>query len=131
MTEINDLQTWINKDYWEYTKIRGSDFINIEDGEALWQAIEGELKTRRGTCYGIGLETYGSNLYKVLGENIGDLEAKQVQQYVKEVMDNYPQISSWSMDNLTNYSDGSVDLVITVHSIFGITTKPFSLCTEV
>jgi hypothetical protein len=131
MTEINDLQTWVNRDYWEYTKIRGSDFLNIEDQEALQQAVIGELKTRQGTCYGVGLEDYGSKLYQILGQNIDDLVVKEVQDYVKDVANKYSQINSISIEELITYSDGSVDMKITIDSIFGKTIAPFSLCAEV
>lgn len=128
MTEINDLQVWIKDDFWEFSRIRGSDFINIEDGDCLWQAVEGELKTKKGDCRGVGLETYGTSLYQILGQNIDDLVIKEMERCVNEVASKYPQIQSMTIMEVTVYKNGDIRMIITIQSTFGQITKPFSLC---
>jgi hypothetical protein len=79
-----------------------SDAQPTEGYEGLWQAIVGELKTWIGEVDCKHLANYGSNLHKLLGENIDDDFKSQLEFYIEEVMDNYPEIDTWNLKNIKN-----------------------------
>jgi phage baseplate assembly protein W len=120
MALIEDIEMKIINDYHEYTKMAGSDFRICSDLKALWQAFEGELKTKQGTCYGVGLRNYGSRLHEFLGENMNEFTENEIIFVVEEVAKKYIEIRKISIDFKTiKYNRGQISMDITLHPIFG------------
>ena len=92
MARLKDVEMRIDNDWWEYSKTIGSDLRMCEDNYAIWQALEGELKTQQGSVRGIGLENYGSRLYTLLGENFSVYTPQEAETMVKEVSARYRDI---------------------------------------
>lgn len=107
-------------DYYEYTKMAGSDYRICSDPKALWQAFEGELKTKQGTCHGVGLRNYGSRLHEFLGENMNEFTESEITFAVEEVAKRYIEIKYIDIDYKSiKYNRSKISMNITLHSIFG------------
>ena len=127
MALIRDIEMKITEDYHECTRMAGSDFRICEDPKALWQAFEGELKTKQGECHGIGLRYYGSRLHELLGENLDDFTKNEIQFIVDEVANRYIEIKEVEIDFGTfNLHKGLINMEITLKSIFGRNLHIFS-----
>jgi hypothetical protein len=77
-----------------------SDITVTDEYEGLWQAICGELKTWIGEVRCTHLSNYGSRLHELLGENIDDNFFDELNFYVQEVIDNYPEVMEYEIDSI-------------------------------
>jgi hypothetical protein len=126
MARIIDIEMRIENDWNEYTKTIGADIKMCEDLYALWQAYEGELKTRLGVVRGFGLKNYGSRLYTLLGENLADFTFDEPKGMIQEVSSKYPMIKQTLIDVDQVYWDrGQFKCEITLITNFGRITKVF------
>jgi hypothetical protein len=119
MVEINDISTRSEYKYYEYIIIKGSEPRILEDKQALWLALVGEIKTKPGEVQGVGLTTYGCDIYKILGQPINNLVVKDVEYYIEQLIPRYPQIKDIQVDTFLEYSDGKIEIILLVDSIFG------------
>ena len=129
MPLIEDIKMKIERDYFETTKMVGSDYRPCNENYAIWQAFEGELKTKLGTCYGVGLTTatYGSELHTLLGENLNDYMPSEIEKMVKDVADRYPyEIRTFKINfDSIDLREGSISMEITIYTMFGPITEIF------
>lgn len=121
-SQIQDIDTYVVEDYMEYTVIRGSvDVSEITDEHALWQAICGEIKTPIGECQGVGMENYGCDIWKILGENLTPLIIQQAKFYIQELGPKYEEVNRIECLSIVEYEKGKLSLRVFVDSIFGKT----------
>jgi hypothetical protein len=119
---IQDMETNVVDSYMEYTKIRGSvELSEITDKHALWQGICGEIKTPIGECQGVNMETYGCDIWKILGQNLTPLLVDQAKFYIKELAPKYKEVTNMEVTDITEYQQGKIKLTVYVESIFGVT----------
>ena len=119
MATINDYKTYSEDDYFETILVRGNEFSLLEDEQALWNALVGEIKTKVGECKGVGLENYGCEVWRILGQNIDELVVKEVEKYIEVLTPRYPEIISLSLEEMIKYKDGRISILIGVDSVFG------------
>lgn len=120
-------------DYHELTVIDNDDIEYLNDVEALWAAIIGVLKTEIGTVDGVGLETYGSRLLSLIGENTSWFNAELAKVYIRETVSqfqgyvlSFPTIEVFEPTPET--SDRRTMVIrITVDSVFGEFTRTMYL----
>lgn len=124
---INDYETRAERDYEESVIVKASDFSMINNKHALWQAIVGELKTRKGECQGVGLESYGCNLHKFLGQNIDSHTMKEIDHEILSITPRYPMVDRMETTNAFRQKDGSIAIKLTVYSDFGKLEGGFSI----
>lgn len=126
MPLIKDIKMRIENDWSEYVIIRGSDTVMCQDNYAIWQAVEGELKTKRGTCSGIGLQYYGSRLYTLIGSNLNDSTPQEVQGMIWEVTGTYSEILNCEIQfNQDFWDKGNIVANLRLSTIFGNTIHEF------
>ena len=129
MPLIEDIKMKIESDYFETTNMAASDYRPCNENYAIWQAFEGELKTKLGTCYGVGLTTatYGSELHTLLGENLNDYMPSEIEKMVKDVADRYPyEIRTFKINfDSIDLREGSISMEITIYTMFGPITEIF------
>lgn len=118
---LKDILMEITNDYHENTRMVGSDYRECEDKYALWQAFEGELKTKKGTCKGIGLIGYGSRLHELVGENMNEYFETEVEDMVMEVAAKYPGYikNVYITFTANERRRGYISMDITLDTIFG------------
>jgi hypothetical protein len=119
MSQINDIATRAEGNYYEYIIVKGNETRNVEDRVALWQALVGEIKTRPGEVQGEGLTNYGCDIYKILGQPVDTLIVKDVEYYINALAPKYSEIRSLSVDTFLEYRNGRIKITILVDSIFG------------
>jgi phage baseplate assembly protein W len=110
-----DLLMTIYDNYDEKTRIVVQDIDLTTGTYALWQAIEGELKTRIGEVDCETLAGYGSRLHELLGQPMSDLLNKEVEYYVELVMNNYTEVESWSVEVTKEQRPGKLSFVLSVY----------------
>jgi len=116
---IQDFKTKTEDGFNESILTKGSDVVQVKDKYALWQALVGELKTKKGECQGTGMENYGSDIWMVLGQNINQMTLDQANVYIDEFRVKYPYIQEISVIDGVNLKSGDVRLSIRVLSTFG------------
>ncbi|MFZ3130697.1 MAG: hypothetical protein WA125_06235 [Desulfosporosinus sp.] len=119
MVTIDDYQTYSNDNYFEDILVRGNEFSLLEDEAALWNALSGELKTKVGECKCVGLENYGCELWRILGQNLDELVIKEIEAYIEALVPRYQEINALSLEEVIKYKDGSVSILIGIDSSFG------------
>jgi hypothetical protein len=119
MATIDDYMTYSDDDYHETILIRGNEYSYLEDEAALWNALAGEIKTKVGECKAVGLENYGCEIWRILGQNLDNLTIKELEAYIEALIPRYPEINSLKLDEVIKYRNGKVELFIIVDAIFG------------
>lgn len=103
--------------------INESDIEMIGDAEALWQAIEGEIKTPLGVIKGIGQENYGCRIWELLGQGLTNLEVRTAESFVGQLAYNYQiEVNQFTEVKVTPYGREYLRVDVTVDSIYGIFT---------
>lgn len=123
MTTIDDGKTFAYQKYYEKFLVKGSELRMCEDHYAVWQAVVGEIKTKKGECLGIGLENYGCDIWRVLGETIDDLIIKEIEKYIDEIPPKYPQVKDFKLQEAIEYKDGTLLLILILETEFQRTTE--------
>jgi hypothetical protein len=118
---INDLETYEEYHYYEEVKSRSGNIEMVEDKQALWQALVGEIKTKKGECLLYGLTDYGTDLWRILGQNYDNLTVKEIEKYIKDLERKYPEISSLTVEKIDFYLE-TIAITLKMESIFGIVT---------
>ena len=119
MATIDDYQTYSQDNYFEGILVRGNEFFLLEDEEALWNALAGEIKTKVGECKCVGLETYGCEIWRILGQNLDELVIKEVEAYIEALVPRYQEINALTLEEMIKYKNGSVNVLIEIDSVFG------------
>jgi phage baseplate assembly protein W len=109
-----DIKMDIYHNYEEVTQVVAEDITLTTDTYTLWQAIEGELKTKLGEVDAEAFEGYGSRLHELLGQPMSDLLHKEVEYFVELVMDNYDNIESWDVDTTIEQRPGKLSFILRV-----------------
>ena len=118
MITIDDIEDTMQYEYWEYTKIRSNNIQMIQDRKALWQALVGEIKTHIGEVNGVGLENYGTDLWRLVGQNIDSQIVATIDYYINPLIARYDEITN--LKTITaNSREGGLDITIEVTSTLG------------
>ena|SRR5574344_1631797 len=120
--DIQDLLTDLHPEGWgEITDFDAcdNDISLVEDEEALWQALIGEIKTPLGVLPSIGQNTYGCQIWDLMGEKIDGNFEQTFTFYIKKMCNQYPEIISVPFVKLRYGDKGSLALEMTVNSIYG------------
>ncbi|MDP3013386.1 MAG: hypothetical protein Q8M92_04035 [Candidatus Subteraquimicrobiales bacterium] len=123
MAIIDDLKTSFQGNYYEELLVKGGDYRMCEDHYTLWQALVGEIKTKKGECLGVGLENYGCDIWRTLGENMDPLLEKEIEKYIHDLAPKYPQIKELTVEQIFYNKEGQIDITIIVVSIFNKTME--------
>jgi hypothetical protein len=118
MTKVDDFVVYTVDKYYENILVKGSEYRMCEDHNAVCQALAGEIKTKKGEVLGIGLENYGCDIWKILGENIDNNTIKLLEKYVSDLAPNYPEIKQLFLSEVIEYKNGRIRLMINVETIF-------------
>jgi len=126
---IQDMETRVVDNYMEYTRVRGSvDISEITDKYALWQAVCGEIKTKIGECQGVGMENYGCDIWKILGQNLTPLVVDQAKLYIEELAPKYEEINDIEVVDIVIRKDGKLLLTVYVDSNLGTVQGDVIVC---
>lgn len=123
MAIINDIKTTFESSYFEKLQMKGADYVMCEDHYTLWLAFIGEIKTKPGEMLGVGLENYGCEIWRVLGENIDSLIEKEIEKYILDLQPKYPDIKDIALEEVFEHKKGFIQLTITLTTIFGKSTE--------
>jgi phage baseplate assembly protein W len=117
MTDYNkeDLLMTIYDDYEEKTTVAVNEISLTGGVYTLWQTIEGELKTKLGEVDCETFRNYGSRLHELLGQPMTELLNREIEYYVELVMDNYPEVESWTIETTTERKEGKIRFVLSVY----------------
>lgn len=136
--KIEDLMTDIGQDeYWEgandfeeITLIMDEDLQMIEDEEALWACVEGVLKTPTGYVDGVTLESYGSELLRLRGQNLNYHIKELAKVYIRNTIPQFEgYVNSFPVINITQpktkYGRFTMQIYMEVDSVFGRFSRVF------
>lgn len=110
-----DLRTRSDNNYDEYIFTRGVDVEFTEGLETLWQTIVGELKTEYGEVGCERLSTYGSYLYKLKGQKRTPSLVKELNFFIDQVMQTYPQVTNWEVQMMDN-NESELNFMLIVYA---------------
>jgi len=117
--DIQDLRTDMYDGFWEKTTVDKDDIEMISDAEALWQAIEGEIKTPYGVIDGVGLETYGCRIWNLLGSPLDGLLLREAESHIRDIQDKYEEVNLFTKIRVIPYGRAYVKIEVDVDSIYG------------
>src|SRR5574344_2955614 len=96
-----------------------NDISLVEDEEALWQALIGEIKTPLGVLPSVNQNKYGCQIWDLMGDKIDDLFEETFRFYILKMCQQYPEIISVPVIGIRYGDKGSLALEMTVNSIYG------------
>lgn len=118
-----DFRTRAEEKYYEHMATRGNEIKTIRQAECLWQEFVGELKTNKGECVGIGMENYGSNLKRYIGENLDILVEMEIEDIIKATSATYPTIISCTVKEVIERQEGNIHITIELDTVYGLVLK--------
>lgn len=96
------------------------DLIYVQNEEALWQTIVGEIKTPKGALRNsIGQASYGCAIWEYMGENLDSLTLSEIEHEVIQTCIKYPEVNN--VIGIESYiADRNALLIeVTLDSIYG------------
>lgn len=114
-----DLYYEVIENFDEYIVTTTHDTKMITNRLALFQALRGEIKTPKGECKGVGLEDYGCDIWKILGQNLTQLVVDQACLYIEELGPKYDEIIELKVSAITEQKKGRLIITMRIKSIFG------------
>lgn len=105
--------------------IENDDMVIIDDAEALWECITGVLHTPIGKVDGVGLETYGSRLLTLRGQNLNYHIRELAKVYIEETIKQFGgRVRSFPVIKIDQPVDKNnkrtkMRIFMTVDSIYG------------
>ena len=102
-----------------------SDLIGLKNANAIARSVRNIVMTSPGEKF--FQPDFGSQVSKLLFENIDDITASQIQEEIEFSITNYePRVSLKNVKVVPNYDDGSFDAII-AYSIIGADVAPQQL----
>lgn len=118
-------------DFEHITVIKNDDISIIENQEALWQSIVNVLSTPLGYIDGVTLETFGSKLLTLRGQNLNYHIVELAKLYINETIPQYEgRVYSFPTINITTPKPTvkkrfTMKIQMTVDSIYGSFKRSF------
>lgn len=122
-----DFRTRSSDNYYEHTATRGNEVKEIHDVECLWQEFVGELKTNKGECVGVGMENYGSDLKRYLGENMNPLLEIEIEDCIQSTAQEYVEIITSSVEQIDDDDEGYIAITIKLETIYGLVLRVLNI----
>lgn len=122
-----DIKTRSSDNYYEHTATRGNEVKGIRDVDCLWQEFVGELKTNKGECYGTGMEFYGSDLKRQIGENMNVVNDIQIEDCIQATAETYPEIITSEVTQIKEEDDGYIAIEIKLETVYGLILRVLNI----
>ena len=102
-----------------------NDLIGLKNANAIARSVKNIVFTVPGEKF--FNENFGSDISEVLFENINDLSAAEIEDQIRESIENYePRVELIKVKAYPNYDNNQFDAVIT-YQIIGIDIPPQEL----
>lgn len=111
-----------NRSFYEKTAWnRCEDLIYVQNEEALWQTIVGEIKTPLGALSNsIGQQGYGCSIWDLQGEVLDSLTIKEMEYEIIKTCIRYPEVSNViDINSFVDDEEGALFITLTIDSIYG------------
>lgn len=122
-TTRRDYMVWLEEGYFEHASIRGVEMNVVEEADCLVQEFFGELKTNVGEIKGVGLELYGSDLKRYLGEPLNMQTELEIEECIGNCAAKYPEILKCEVLSISEQETGIVKIEIKLKTIYGVVLK--------
>lgn len=115
MTDMDDLS------FYEKTAFNNcDDLIYVQNEEALWQTIVGEIKTPYGVLSNsIGQANYGCRIWDYMGEKIDSLNVQSIEYEVITTCNKYPEVNNVINIETLYGTDNSLLIQVSLDTIYG------------
>ena len=112
-----DSRSFYEKTAWN----KCEDLIYVQNEEALWQTIVGEIKTPLGALSNsIGQQTYGCAIWELRGQVLDSLTIKEVEYEIIKTCLKYPEVNNVTHIESYMAKDGDALFIdVTLDSIYG------------
>ena len=96
------------------------DLIYVQNEEALWQTIVGEIKTPKGALNNsIGQAGYGCEIWSYKGSVLDSLDISEIEYYIIQCCLKYPEVNNViNIESFVGDRD-SLFITLTLDSIYG------------
>ncbi len=96
------------------------DLIYVQNEEALWQTIVGEIKTPLGALNNsIGQQLYGCGIWALQGEILDSLTIKEIEYEIIKTCLKYPEVNNVTyIQSYVDDKDGALFVELTIDSIY-------------
>lgn len=111
-----------NRSFYEKTAWnKCEDLIYVQNEEALWQTIVGEIKTPLGALSNsIGQQAYGCSIWDLRGENLDSLTIKEIEYAIIRTCIRYPEVNNVTyIESFVDDHEGALFITLTLDSIYG------------
>ncbi len=115
MTDMDDLS------FYEKTAFNScEDLIYVQNEEALWQTIVGEIKTPYGVLNNsVGQANYGCRIWDYIGEVIDSLNVQSIEYEVIATCNKYPEVNNVINIETLYGNDASLLIQVSLDTIYG------------
>lgn len=96
------------------------DLIYVQNEEALWQTIVGEIKTPLGALNNsIGQQSYGCDIWQLRGEILDSLTIKEIEHEIIKTCLKYPEVNNVTyIESYVDDKNGALFVQLTIDSIY-------------
>jgi phage baseplate assembly protein W len=102
-----------------------NDLIGLKNANAIARSVKNIVFTVPGEKF--FNENFGSDISEVLFENINDLSAAEIEDQIRESIENYePRVELISVEAIPNYDNNQFDAIVT-YEIIGMNIPPQEL----
>ena len=111
-----------NRSFYEKTAWnKCEDLIYVQNEEALWQTIVGEIKTPLGALSNsIGQQRYGCSIWDLQGETLDSLTIKEMEYEIIQTCIKYPEVNNVTyIESFVDDKAGALFIDLTIDSIYG------------
>ena len=97
------------------------DLIYVQNEEALWQTIVGEIKTPlHALNNSIGQQNYGCSIWELRGQVLDSLTIKEIEYEIIQTCLRYPEVNNViDIQSYVSDKDGALFITLTLDSIYG------------
>ena len=96
------------------------DLIYVQNEEALWQTIVGEIKTPKGALSNsIGQAQYGCEIWDYKGAILNSLDISEIEYYIIQCCLKYPEVNNVLHIETFVGDNDSLFIELTIDSIYG------------
>lgn len=112
-----DSRSFYEKTAWN----KCEDLIYVQNEEALWQTIVGEIKTPLGALSNsIGQQAYGCSIWDLQGEVLDSLTIKEMEYEIIQTCIRYPEVNNVTyIESFVDDKDGALFITLTLDTIYG------------
>lgn len=115
-TEMDSL-SFYEKTEWNMCE----DLIYVQNEEALWQTIVGEIKTPKGALNNsIGQSNYGCEIWEYRGKVLNSLDISEIEYYIIQCCIKYAEVNNViNIETFIGEDKTSLFITLTLDSIYG------------